>query len=113
MKKLVLALLVSLFSFSAFAFPASNINFVCPNTFAGTVLSIPLTFDSATGTWTGYLVETREGRDVKVGPITASLKANPQNLEISLRGGVIGVMTQVLEHHGIYRDGNFVLQCSF
>jgi hypothetical protein len=53
------------------------------------------------------------GRVDVTGPITASLKANPQNLEISLRGGVIGVMTQVLEHHGIYRDGNFVLQCSF
>lgn len=113
MKKLALAFLVSLFSLPAFAFPVSDINFVCPNKFTGTVLSIPLTFDSATVTWTGYLVETIEGRDIKVGPITAALKANPQNLEISLKGGVVGVMTQVLEHHGIYRDGNFVLQCSF
>jgi hypothetical protein len=109
MRKLALLCIILLSAPSAFAFPLTDIIFNCPNTYARTVLRIPLQFNPTTNTWTGELIE----KDISVGPVNATYNEDQQRMEVSMNNRVIGLMTQTDSHASIYRDGNFVLTCSF
>lgn len=114
MKFSLFVLMAVSFSVSAFAFPNTALQFTCPNSFSGSVTNISLGWNSAQAIWTGSLIESfPNGVSQTIDGIEAKFFHEKNRMEISHRQKVIALMSQSETNGSIYRDGKFVLNCTF